>query len=302
MPYRHLRALIAVAALLALAAPAAAQKRVPRIGVVVAVHVNMTPDEAQELGAEVGDALRGALLIDVVAGKQAARRLPPEGVGDMCMARPDCVRDTAARLDVDQILFLVVVKLGNRIQFEPTWTDSEGKSSASRDTLAVEIGKEKVSDVFAAAASRLLPDMPPRPATRTAEQPATADPPPATSGDVVAPPPVRTDTGRMRIHLGTWIAGGVAVAALAGGVGFGLAAKGAESDLKERECGTTNRCESDVDSLEKKMLFADVFYGLAAASAVAAVVIQWRLGRTSEPAITAGPTGDGAAVLLRGRF
>ncbi|HLU65018.1 MAG TPA: hypothetical protein VKZ63_02005, partial [Kofleriaceae bacterium] len=108
------------------------------------------------------------------------------------------------------------------------------------------------------------------------------------------------------IHIGTWIAGGVAVAALAGGVGFGLAARSAESDLEKDGCGTRVTCdEGRIDSLETRMLAADVLYGVAAVSAAAAVVIQWRLGGADEPApppvaVTAGPRSIGLAV--GGRF
>src|SRR5690606_11658628 len=123
--HRHrLRALSAAALALSLlvgAAGARAEDRVTRLGVVVAVQVNMTAEEAEALGAAVGEGLREALVIDVVAGGHAARRLPEGGVGELCVARPDCVRDVAARLGADQLLFLVAVKLGSRVQIEPTW-------------------------------------------------------------------------------------------------------------------------------------------------------------------------------------
>jgi hypothetical protein len=99
-----------------------------------------------------------------------------------------------------------------------------------------------------------------------------------------------------------WIAGGVAVAALAGGIGFGLAARSAEGDLEDRDCGsgTPQACpDSDVDSLERKALLADVFYGTALVAAGAAVFIQLKWGTRTEPTpISVTPTSDGAGAAL----
>ena len=299
---RHLRAGVAAALVLLAAAPAAAQvERVARVGVVVAVHVNMSEDEAQALGGQIGDGLRDALVVDVVAGAQAARRLPPRGVGELCVARPECVKDTAARLDTDQLLFLVVVRLGKRVQVEPTWTDATGGQSASRDTIVLE-GDASPREVFAGAATRLLPGIAVRTQSAAATEPVppsgATEPPPTGGADVVAPAPAPAP--RRRIHLGTWIAGGVAVAALAGGIGFGLAAKSADSDLEDRGCGETVACDDDADSLEKKALLADVFYGTAVVAAGAAVFIQLRWGGRAEPApVSLAPTSDGAGAALR---
>ena len=307
MPGRHLRAgvVATLAALVGLAPDAGAQaKRVTRVGVVVAVHVNMSEDEAQALGDQVGAGLRDALVVDVVAGAQAARRLPPKGVGELCVARPECVKDTAARLDADHLLFLVVVRLGKRVQVEPTWTDATGAQSASRDTIVLDAGAAP-REVFAGAATRLLPRVTVRTAPAATEPgptQTTTGPVPSTEtstetpggADLVTPAPAP----RRRIHLGTWIAGGVAVAALAGGVGFGLSARSAESDLEDRDCVAMS-CDDEADSLERKALLADVFYGTAIVAAGAAVFIQLKWGTRAEPApVSLAPTSDGAGAAL----
>jgi hypothetical protein len=310
---RHLRAGVVAAALalLALAPPAQAQtQRVSRVGVVVAVHVNMSEDEAQALGEQIGAGLGDALVVDVVAGAQAARRLPPKGVGELCVARPECVKDTASRLDADQLLFLVVVRLGKRIQVEPTWTDATGAQSASRDTIVLDAGAAP-REVFTGAATRLLPGIALRSQTGPVTDPGTpptgtTDTPtgPSTGGDIIASGPAPEP--RRRIHLGTWIAGGVAVAALGGGIAFGLAAKSAESKLDDDRCGTDVVCsDSRIDSVERKALIADVFYGTALVAAGAAVFIQLKWGTRAEPApISVAPTSDGtgAALHLRSAF
>ena len=97
MHLRHLHP-VALAALLVGVAPGVARADdVPRVGVVVAVHVNLNADEASALGGALGAVLRETLVVDVVAGEEAQRRLPDGGVEELCLTRPECVRDIAAR-------------------------------------------------------------------------------------------------------------------------------------------------------------------------------------------------------------
>ena len=317
-------AIAAAAAALAFlaAAPAArAEDRPRRVGVVVADQVNISREQAEAIGAALGDGLRDALVIDVIAGAHAARRLPPDGVGELCVTRPDCVRDVAARLDADDLLFVVIVKLGSRVQVDPTWTDRTAQETASREAIVLDRGGQGAREAFAAAAPHLLPGAPRR--DRAATGPAGAGGSAAGGGgavgiggaggqggaDLVATPATTAPRGWRRIHTGTGIAGGVAVAALGGGIGFGLAARSDERALEEDGCGTRVTCTpSRIDALERKMLAADLLYGTALVSAAAAVVIQWRLGPTGEPAAAAPPPvaitagSDAIGLAVGGRF
>ena len=302
--------MIAATALLLAAAPRVARADdLPRVGVVVAVHVNLNAEEASALGGALGAVLREVLVVDVVAGDEAQRRLPDGGVEELCLTRPECVRDIAARLNADQLLFLVAVRLGTRVQIDPTWTNADGSQTVSRDAIVFE-KDQPPREVYMAAAAKLLPDIPRRPAGQAVpppqEETRTADATGASAADVtLASPPVEGERGFLaRIHTGTWIAGGIAVAALGGGIAFGLSARSADHDLDERGCDRVACDPDDVEALERKMLFADVLYGTAVIAAGTAVAIQliWG-GRADEPPPVAVTGGHGAAgVAYTTRF
>lgn len=96
-----------------------------------------------------------------------------------------------------------------------------------------------------------------------------------------------------------WIWGGVAVVSAGAFVGFGLSARSAKSDLDSR-CAPTRTCEeSDVSSMRRRFVVADVFAVLAGAALVGAVVttIVWP---RSEARVDVAFTGRGAVV--EGRF
>ncbi|HUS63883.1 MAG TPA: hypothetical protein VMZ28_05030 [Kofleriaceae bacterium] len=299
--------MIAAAVLLLAAAPRVARADdVPRVGVVVAVHVNLNADEASALGGALGVVLREVLVVDVVAGDEAQRRLPEGGVEELCLTRPECVRDIAARLNADQLLFLVAVRLGTRVQIDPTWTNADGSQTVSRDAIVFEKDRPP-RDQFMEAAAKLLPDARRRPPGQPVPPPdtRTADAGGSAAVDAtLASPPVEGERGFLaRIHTGTWIAGGVAVVALGGGIAFGLSARSADHDLDQRGCDTMACDPDDVDALERKMLLADVLYGTAVVAAGAAVAIQlvWG-GRDDEPppvAVTGGQGGAGVAYTTR---
>jgi hypothetical protein len=211
------------------------------------------------------------------------------------------VRDVASRLSADQVLFLAVVKLGSRIQIDPTWTTGDGEQAVSREAVVLEEGGGGAADVLAEVAPRLLPGEPLRP--RRPAWPSGSGPAGGAVGAAGPPPPDPPDADRpggvrIRIHIGTWIAGGVALAALGGGIGFGLAARSADQQLAKDGCGDRIVCdESRIESLERKMLAADILYGVAAASAVTAAVIQWRLGSREPPTVRVTVSGGGDSAV-----
>lgn len=298
MPRCRLHSLIgAVVALVCGAGHARADEPVPRIGIVVATHVNLSADQAEQISRQLGEAVRSQLIVDIVAGAEAARRLPPDGVENLCLTKPECVVDVASRLNADQLLFLVIVRLGDRVQVDTTWTDKFGQRVASRDAILLAEGADP-AEVFRIAATQLLPDVRPRDfATSGSATDTASDPDTGSDTDTVSV----TDTvsgadRRWRIHTGTWIGGGVAVAALGGGIYFGIQAKRSESDLERRGCGDTIECPaSDIDRMERRALTADILYGTALVSAGVAAFIQYKFGRTDRPApVTV--TGDNSSV------
>lgn len=279
----HLVLIACFLVLLATAAPARAEDGL-RIGVVVATRVNVAEGEADALGSALGDALRDQLIADVVAGPESRRRLPAGGLPDDCVAQPACVQDIAERLGADELLFLVVVRIGPRVQIDPTWARPRTEQVASRAALVIEDGEQAAESVFAGAARRLFPDAPPR--------------------LVNAPLPVEARARGRRITRGVTVAATVSLAALAGGVGLALAAR---SDYDELEADGCDQRPCDgvaerVGSMENKALAADVLFGASAVAAGVAVFLYFNSGRAEDAPVRVGADPHGAHVWLGGSF
>lgn len=270
-------------------------ERLRRVGVVVTLAVNAP--RAEKLASRLGDALREALVVDVIAGADAARRLPASGVPNACVSEPKCIDDVARRLDADELLMLSVVRVGDHIQIDSTWVDVATKHAVSRPAMEISVGKEDPATILAAAAPELLPDAP-----RRADAAAgTTDPSgPAQGGDPVPLPEAPVATGGHHITTGMWITGGVAVAAVAGGVGFGLVARNRYHDLEGCPGGCT---DSDLDGLRRVDLTADLLFGTAIVCATTTVVLYY-LSDADEPSVAAAPavTADGVGMAVGGVF
>lgn len=279
----HIIAALALVAAL-VAGEASARADALRIGVVVATRVNVTEGEADALGGELGDALRDQLTVDVVSGAESRRRLPSGGMPEDCVAKAACVQDVAERLGADELLFLVVVRLGQRVQIDSTWARPRTQQIASRAALVIEDGKESAPDVFAGAARRLFPEAPVR----------------LVNTGVVAEP----RSGGRRITRGVTIAGAASLAALAGGIGLALAARSDYDELEADGCarmacaGVGDR----IDRMENKALAADVLFGASAVAAGVAVVLYLGSGSSEQPPVSVGADSHGAQVWLGGQF
>lgn len=279
----HLLAGLLAAATLVTAA-ASARAETLRVGVVVATRVNVTEGEADALGSALGDALRDQLVADVISGAESRRRLPSGGMPEDCVARAACVQDIAERLGADELLFLVVVRIGPRVQIDPTWVRPRTEQVASRAALVVEDGKQGAPAVFARAARRLFPEAPVRNLNPT----------------VLAEP----RSGGRRITRGVGIAGAVSLAALAGGIGLAVAARSDYDDLEADGC---DRMACDgvgdrVDSMEDKALAADVLFATSAVAAGVAVILYLGSGSAERAPVSVGADSHGAHVWLGGHF
>ena len=278
-----MRLLASLVVLLAAAGPARADETL-RIGVVVATRVNVTEGEADALASRLGDALRDQLIADVVSGPESRRRLPP-ALEEDCVARPACVQDIAERLGADELLFLVVVRLGPRVQIDPTWARPRTRQVASRAALVIEDREQGAVVVFTGAARRLFPEASPRLAN-------------------LPPPPPATRVSGRHVTRAAAVAGTVSLAALAGGVGLALAARSDYDDLEADGCDqmACPGAEDRVDSMEDKALAADVLFGASAVAAGVAVFLYLGSGGAEEPPIRVGADSHGAHVWLGGRF
>jgi hypothetical protein len=298
-PMRPVRAaliLSTVAVLLVAGSDAArAQNDLRRIGIVVTVEVNLEPGAASTVATEMGEALRQKLPVDIIAGDETARRLPPDGLPDECVADAACRNDLGRRLDADELLLLVVVKIGDTLQVDTTWADVASGRVASRPRIELP-GLDGAREVFAGEAERLLPHLVDRGGK---------------DGDgetkiVVVTPETPAKKGGRHLTTGSWIAGGVGAAALIGGTVFALSARTKHDGLVADGCRSMPCDEDRIDSLSNHALAADLLFGVAATGAVTALVLYLRSDSGTEPAppppvaVRAGPGSIG--LVVGGRF
>ena len=274
--------------------PARAAGAAPRVGVVVSAGVNLEPEEAERIAGALGRALRARLVVDVIAGAEASRRLPAGGVPASCVVEPACVADLAGRLSADELLLLALVKVGTRIQLDATWIEPATGRAVPRPAIELEVGEDPAPRL-AAAAPDMLPDAAVRPPA----------PPPAEPTRLVEPDRIVLEPRPRRMTAPAWIAAGAGAAALVGAVGFTIAARGDYQDCRSSEPACS---DAALDSLERKALAADLLWGTAAVGGIAAGVLYWMSGGELEPvggaaALRVGPAaGGGLAVSLEGRL
>jgi hypothetical protein len=270
-------------------APAQLAERVPRVGLVVATRINVTAAEAQALSARLGEVMREDLRVDVVAGADAGRRLPPAGVADDCVARPDCVRDLASRLGADELVFLVMIRIGPRLQIDATWADPATGDAVSRPALVLDEDGPAPETVLARAPRQILPH-----ATARSTAPLVLGGDPGGVGDA------RSGRRSTPVVIATGAISGVA---LVTGVGLAVSARRDFNSLERDGCDLRACPDEDlrIDRMERKALAADLLFITAAAAGVTSVVLYLRSGR-AEPPIQVGADGSGAYVSFGGKF
>jgi hypothetical protein len=266
-------ALVITTAVAVLPQVAAAQSP-PRVAVIPQLAVNVDERRVQALGEELAETLHHRLVVDAIGGIDVARRLPEGGLPDDCLVQPACVADLGVRLDADQLIFIVLVQVGQDIQIDATWVEVASGRSVARPRLVL-AAEARAGTVFGEAATRLLPDAEVR------------------SRTVV----VQTGRGPRRMTTPAWITGGVGVALLATSVGFGISTRSSYQDCEESEACS----RSELDDVKSRALYADLSFGLALGAGVATGILWWMSG-DGENAVGVAPTGDGAAVTWGGRF
>ena len=276
-----------------------------RVGVVVAVTVNTRAREAQRLADALGAALLDQLDIDVVAGREAERRLPPEGVPDTCVVDSACQQDVARRLEADQLLLLAVVRVGKRVQIDATWVHVATGRTASRPRILLQDG-QSTKDVLADAVFELMPDA----ALRMGSGRRRAGEPTAPGASLPAAELVRPAPQPRRMTAGAWIAGGIGVGALAASGMFALDATRRYRDLDAGGCADMACSISDIDAVDSRALVTDVLLGVGVAAGITAVVLYWRSGAPASeqtvglrrPRLDVAATAGGMAITWGGWF
>jgi hypothetical protein len=272
-------------------APAHAQapERAPRVGVVIELGVDVEPARADSIGAALADGLNRELKVDAFGGEDVSRRLPPEGLPEECLARAECVKDVAARVDADQLIFLVVVQLGADVQVDASWVDVATGAVSSRPRVILKADANAVT-VFADAAERYLPEAKPR-KTET----------------IILPGPGGGATGPDR-HMTTasWISGGVAVAALGGATVLGLTVRSRFDKCQrfaDNEDDLDDCTPGELDAIESRALISDITLGVGIAAVVTTAILYWRSDGDGEgTAVGVAPTAGGAVLGVSGRW
>lgn len=270
-----------------------------RIGVVVSVRVNVDAAEARALSDQLAKGLSAELPVDMVSGAETERRLPPGGLPDECVANAPCRVDIGRRLDADELLFLVIVRMGDQLQIDPTWADVASGRVTSRARITLKTGDDPVA-VFRKAAHELLPHI-----ARQKREPETKV--------IVVPGAGATRPGDgHHMTRGAWIAAGVGAAALLGGGVFALSARNKYNALAADDCRHSSEppcSQSRIDSLRNHALAADILLGGAVAAGVTTLVLYYRSGGERAPApaaapppVTVGVAGGGLSLSIGGRF
>jgi TolB-like protein len=332
---------IAVALWLAYASASGARaqsRSAPRIAVVPVAAINVSDTEADVLVDRLRHDIGRALEVEILDREQTHARMGT-GVKDACMSQARCIRDLGVKLAVDQILFVAIIRIGDRIQIEVTWADARTGNTMTREPVRLD-SQEAPATMSERAAARLLPGAPSRLPARDSPPPDSGPPLATTSPGSVQPgaeapglpassaspaslaSPASADanvdvndrpaTGR-RVTTGVSVAGGIAVAALVGGSVFGAQALSTERELRnvrDGDCAGGPPCPVDparVDALERQRDIADVMFATAIVAGVTAGVLYWRSGRSvrsgaSGTRVDVAAMPSGSAIIVSTSF
>ena len=227
--------------------PASGAGHPPRVGLVVLTRVNLTRDGADQLAVGLAGALRARLAVEVVAGPAVRQRLAADPPDD-CAARSACVHEVASRLGADQLLFLVMVRLGPLVKIESTWVSAGGAGPAGRPVIVIHRDRGGAEPAFAAASDRLLPRARMRGPARAVSG-GGAGGGAARVMQVPAPAGSRDSSsarGKRHVTAAVAIAAGAAGLSLAVGAGLGLSARSTYNSLASdrlRSGGVPQRLE-----------------------------------------------------------
>lgn len=184
--------------------------------------------------------------------KPSFAQAPPD-----CLARPACVTTSFMRLGSGEEWMLSVVRIGDDVRVEGLRTRTMDGRIVSSPIAAFVVARGALD-----ACEAWMSPAPRRP------DPASFGPPPED------PLTSAVDRARRRpVPVGTWVASGIAAAALGVGIGFGVSAAGLESGLRDDGCAARPCSASRIERLENHALAADISYGVAGGAAATALVL-----------------------------
>ena len=254
-----------------------------KVAIVPGIAVNLDTARVDALSQDLADGLRSVLDLEIVGGLEVRRRLPIAGLPPDCVALQACIDDVARRLDVQQLLFVVMVDTGSHgtVQVDTTWIDVRARKSASRppiDIAALTTAKAQ----FADAAPQLLPDAPRR------------------------PEPAAPSLGRMseaiprHFALPSYVTAGVAVVGFGAGIVLGLQTRSEYNDCEAAANRGLPCSGSRKDSIRTRALIADAGWIVGLGGTIATAVLYATSG--DAPHLIVGPTPEGVAITMAGTF
>lgn len=249
------RGLSVCGSVLALAAWAGSASAEPTLALVTHPVVNVPEEESTRLASDIAQVLAKRYSARVLAGADVNSKLPKD-LPDDCVAQSSCTRDLGKKLGADQLLFLVMVRVGNKVQIDSTWVDVGVDRSSTRDPISLEPDPTRRQEVLRETAPSLIPrgalvarwDRPDAAGGNLdqTEMSQRVDRTGRDRGDVVDAWAVDRSAKKGHVSAGVWIAGGVSAAALVTGVAMIIGARTDYNNMIELNCATNSRpCELD---------------------------------------------------------
>ena len=299
------------AAVLALASPASAAN-LTRIALVVHPVVNVSEVDSKKVALELAAAMRQRYEAEILAGDGVRSKLPSKLAED-CVSDPYCVGQVGDRVGADQLLFLVLVRAGDKIQVDATWAELVSGRTMPRD--AFEIGDDSAQR--ATVLAEMAPLMLPRGTVPLKGAAGAVTKPPADGPDVRpehrlpevpgSSPWGTVDSPALGLETAAWASAGVSAVAL--GVGVAVILGGLADYAEQLEIGCVNqvepegRCATIDDRFATRSTVANMLLlgsGLAAATSVALFAAAADAG--AEATASVAVSDDGVGLAWGGRF
>ncbi len=260
MRISSLLAVVVIAAALCTSSQAVEAQRAKRVGIVVSVAVNVPDEESYALSAALGAAVQKEFEVEVISGEETKRRLPPDGLPDECIASSACRTDIGRRLDSEELLMLVIVRLGDEIQIDSSWAHIASGDIASRPKITIAAGSDKEA-IFAKAAPTLFPHL------------TIKKPEPLAPREIVLVSKPSTEPPGREMPTSGWVAAGVSATTLVAATVFAVSARQKFTSLDNDGCREIACDQSRISSFSKTALTADVLFGVSGAAAATALVL-----------------------------
>lgn len=142
--------------LLGLAAPSSAWASPTRVALVVHPVVNVPEAESKAIALELATALRARFDAEIIAGDPVRNKLPAR-VPEDCVSDAACIGEVGDRVGADQLLFLVMVRVGTKVQIDATWAEIQTGRALPRDPVELNDAGPSRASVLGEVAGSMIP-------------------------------------------------------------------------------------------------------------------------------------------------